>query len=175
MPGYAEGPVGISEMRYSIRFYYDKEHDVDEEVLFLEQTIKNAGKSTQVFSIYGYGPHLSHIGPKQLLKSASIPYRPGLLRPSKAEDVIRLSPGAEFKVRSWYWADGTFPFSEANKSDMTTYEIPDKTEIKIGLCLPLGETNDVLKSFLRSGEGLVAGNLCSETTRFRYRLLHRSD
>jgi hypothetical protein len=175
--GRAEESVEASQLRYSIGFHYAKEDGGDEEVLFVEHTIKNIGKSTQVFSAYGFGPYLSNIEPKQLLKSrtgSSVVHR-AKRRPPIAEDVIRLQPGAEYKTQSWYWADGTFPFMEDHGSDVTTYEVPNNTEIEVEVYFPLGTADEQLKPFLKPGEHLVQGVLRSQVTRFRFRVLQHKD
>ncbi len=179
--GNMEDIVKIKDLSYTVRFYYDKSKEVEEEVLFVEQIVKNIGKKNLVFSFYDSEIYVSDIEPmKQLLviKDQVMHGWDGVPSPPTPvpEDVIRLAPGEKFKSLSWFWANGIFPYPSKRKGkEVLIYQIGDKTKIKVRLCVTLISSTNVLGKYLKSNEQLLEGTLCSKQTKFRYKLLSEED
>jgi hypothetical protein len=165
-----EEPMKITDLNYSVRYYYGKEKEGNNEVLFVEHLFKNVGKSEVVFSFYNPGIFVSDIEPIKTLQISKIMLRIPRMAPPKAEELIRLAPGKEYKAVRWFWSDGMFPYhSKPEKGEVFQYEVPDGAEIDLQLCIDLTGFPNGLEKFMKPGEQLLKGIVCASRTSFSYR------
>jgi hypothetical protein len=171
-----EDQVSINDLSLTIKFYYALNKDMEQEVLFLDKIVKNTGKSALIFSFYPADFYLSDIGPKKLLETTGIVSQGCVPSPPTVADIVRLGPGEKFTSTSWFWADGYFPYPSTKKgAEKLIYMVPDKTEIQVGLCIDLTGPTESLDKFLKPGETLLKGTLCSNKTKFLYKLLLKEE
>ncbi len=175
-PRAEQGTEGIvnPHIKTEVRFFYDKEPELKERVLYFEQSFTNVSDKTIIFSTYGEWPGIISAEPESAVSlEFGSPRSTGALPQPKVADLIRLAPKESLKVRRWYWPDGLLPFPLFPQQGefLQNFRVQKKkVKLTLKLTQALNSDEKLFKDLLNKGDKMENGLLEIAPVTFQYEI-----